>query len=111
MSSSDITLLQSQYFTTNSFPPEAKGAIYLFASNKEVDDFNNKILSTMNTEGAKENAIEIVSGAPNFQAKRKALKWVKDLSRIQSYGLPKSFSIKIGVRFMITEYWHFRWCS
>ncbi|XP_043472427.1 uncharacterized protein LOC122505072 [Leptopilina heterotoma] len=102
MSSTDINLIQNRCFTINLLPPEAEGAIHLFASNKEVDDFNNKILSKMNTDGAKINAIDIVSGAPNFQAKRKALKSVKDLSRMQTYGLPKSLSIKIGARFMIT---------
>lgn len=83
-------------------PPESNGAIHLFATNKEVDDYNSKTLSTMKTEGAVVKAIDIVSGAINDIAKRKALKLVKTLPTTQTYGLPKSLYIKIGARFMIT---------
>lgn len=102
MTLNDIALLESRCFTIDLLPSESDGAIHLFATNKEVDDYNNRILSAMKTEGSVVRAIDIVSGAPNNVAKRKALTLVKSLPTVQTYGLPKLLIIKIAARFMIT---------
>ncbi|XP_046974744.1 uncharacterized protein LOC124541014 [Vanessa cardui] len=98
----DIQLIKSRCFKMSSLPADADGAIHLFASNKEVDNYNKQKLSLMNTEGCSVKAIDIVSGSPNPIAKKKALQSVNALPTMKTYGLPKILYVKISARYMIT---------
>lgn len=72
MTPMDIELIHSRCYSINTLPIEAHGAIHLFATNNEVDKYNNQVLSRMNTEGCSVKALDLVSGAPNPQAAKKA---------------------------------------
>ncbi|GBP58779.1 ATP-dependent DNA helicase PIF1 [Eumeta japonica] len=102
MTSMDIELINSRCYSINTLPIEAHGAIHLFATNNEVDKYNNQVLSRMNTEGYSVKALDVVSGAPNPQAARKALQSVNTLPTMQTYGLPKNLFLRVGARYMVT---------
>ncbi|CAK1600185.1 unnamed protein product [Parnassius mnemosyne] len=102
MTSIDIELINSRYYNINTLPIEAHGAIHLFATNNEVDKYNNQVLSRMNTEGYSVKALNVVSGAPNPQAARKALQSVNALATMQTYGLPKNLFLRVDARYMVT---------
>ncbi|CAG4958190.1 unnamed protein product [Colias eurytheme] len=102
MTSMDIELINSRCYSINTLPIEAHGAIHLFATNNEVDKYNNQVLSRMNTQGYSVKALDVVSGAPNPQAARKALQSVNTLPTMQTYGLPKNLFLRVGARYMVT---------
>jgi len=98
----DKLLLQSQTFTTSTLPAEASGAVHLFTSNREVDQYNEAALSKMTSESAIVTATDIVSASPNKSATEKALKTVSALPTAQTYGLAKSIFLRVGARYMMT---------
>lgn len=102
MTSDDIELFRSRCFSHSTLPDGARGAVNLYASNREVDDHNSRVLSTMESEGALSLAIDSVSGEPNITMKEKALETVSRLSTQQTYGLPKSLILKVGAKYMLT---------
>ncbi|CAF4587949.1 unnamed protein product [Rotaria sp. Silwood2] len=76
--------------------------INLFKSNAEVDAYNTKVLTSLNTEGATANAYDFCVGDGLASIKEKVLSNVKNLKTTETYGLPLKIDLKVGAKYMMT---------
>ena len=118
MTSQDIMLFRSRCFTSHdNLPQNAKEAVHLFATNMEVDFYNNKRLNeialTTRLQPSNDNivvtssfissAIDRVVGQCSPAQKDLALQSVSKLPIQSTYGLPKLVNLQLGVRYMVTN--------
>lgn len=73
MSECDIDLLTSRVFDETSLPEEAQKSLRLFATNKEKDEYNDKILRAMDVEGTTSVAHDATMGSGSASVKRNML--------------------------------------
>ncbi len=101
MTLEDINLFKSRIVSTEKLEA-VEDAIRVFRSNAEVDAYNTKVLSSLNTEGATAHAYDFCVGDGLASIKEKVLSNVKKLKTTETYGLPLEIDLKVGAKYMMT---------
>lgn len=102
----DISMFEKRCFRDHDVLPEnAKKAIHLFRSNKEVEEYNMRRVNELSVDGGIKiqfEAIDKVVGKSSQREKQQALYSLANLPIKDTYGLSKSITLQSGVRYMIT---------
>ncbi|CAF4550151.1 unnamed protein product [Rotaria sp. Silwood2] len=77
-------------------------AIRVFRSNAEVDAYNTRVLTSLNTEGAIANAYDFCIDDGLASVREKVLSNVKNLKTTETYDLPLKIDLKVGAKYMMT---------
>ena len=101
MTLEDINLFKSRTVSTEKLDV-VEDAIRVFRSNAEVDAYNTKVLSSLNTEGATANAYDFCVGDGLASVREKVLSNIKNLKTTETYGLPLQIDLKVGAKYMMT---------
>ncbi|XP_050303800.1 uncharacterized protein LOC126741439 [Anthonomus grandis grandis] len=99
MTNEDIELIRSREIHTDLIP---ENAMHLFATNKEVDAFNEKKLSTYKTERAVSEARDIIKGSCSDRLKQLFMEHAKGLKKEESFGLMLTLILQIDAKYMIS---------
>ncbi|XP_044742323.1 uncharacterized protein LOC123304800, partial [Chrysoperla carnea] len=94
----DIDLFTKRICNAQDVPQDA---IHLFATNAEVNSYNDFKLDQINTETCIVTATDRIKGSLSEQAKANLLNAVKDLKTSQTGGLALSVKLKISAKYMI----------
>ncbi|CAF1163397.1 unnamed protein product [Rotaria sordida] len=101
MTLEDINLFKSRIISAEKLNV-VEDAIRVFRSNAEVDAYNAKVLSSLNTEGATANAYDFCVGDGLASVKEKVLTNVKNLKTTETYGLPLEINLKVDAKYIMT---------
>lgn len=102
----DVKMFQSRsYPNDESLPSEVKGAIHLFKSNDEVDEYNLKRMRELadpeNVPVISESFDKALGNHTNSDV-AKAFYTLPNMKTRQTYGLPRTVIIQRDIRYMIT---------
>jgi hypothetical protein len=81
-------------------PPSS--TIHLFYSNKDVDEYNEKCLNSMQTEGAISVAVDHCEGKRKEAWRTPLLESAGNLTSREAMGLPSITNLKVGAKYMMT---------
>ena len=101
MTFEDINLFTSRTMSTEKLEL-VEDAIRIFKSNAEVDVYNTKVLTSLNTEGATAHAYDLCIGDELASIKEKVLSNVRNLKTTETYGLPLKVDLKVAAKYMMT---------
>ena len=71
-------------------------SIRIFRSNAEVDTYNSKVLTSLNTEGATANAYDFCISDRLPSLKEKVLNNVQNIKTTETFGLPLKIDLKVN---------------
>jgi hypothetical protein len=97
---SDIEMFKGRQTNVTEAPPSA--AIRLFYSNKDVDEYNEKCLNSMQTEGAVSIAADHCEGKGKEAWRTALLESAANLTSREAMGLPSITKLKVGAKYMMT---------
>ncbi|XP_050313018.1 uncharacterized protein LOC126748056 isoform X30 [Anthonomus grandis grandis] len=100
MTDEDVQLIKSREVDNIDLIPE--DTMHLFATNREVDAFNEMKLSTFQTERAISQARDVIKGSCSERLKHLFLEQAKKLKTAESFGLMLNLILQVDAKYMIS---------